>query len=90
MKISRESSASRGSFDATTCGKVLVSAANTLLHPVGLPHGPRPHAFGEMARRQGRGASHEVAVMADRLDEVRRIAEGLAKARDTLTPPAAE
>jgi len=94
------------------------------VHPVGLPHGPKPRAL--QAYLSGRrGTIHnEVAVMADfanpvrisdfalglgrpdymdawsgyttserfahdpgRLADVRAIAERLADARDTLTPP---
>src|SRR5262249_21702562 len=106
-------------------GAGAVGPGMVTLHPVGLPHGPRPRAM-ENGLDGRVGAIHnEVAVMADfanptrvsefalglsrpdymdmwsgytteprftwradRLDEVRRTAERLAHARDTLRPPA--
>jgi homogentisate 1,2-dioxygenase len=97
------------------------------LHPVGLPHGPKPRAIEKWLDGKVGAIHNEVAVMADfanparvsqfalglsrpdymdmwsgytteprftwradRLDEIRRAAEGLADARDTLTPPRAD
>jgi homogentisate 1,2-dioxygenase len=94
------------------------------LHPVGLPHGPKPRALEKFLDGRHPTIHNEVAVMADfanptrvsawalglsrtdymdtwsgytteprftwradRLDEVRRTAERLADARDTLRPP---
>src|SRR6266550_8890126 len=103
------------SAGATTAGMVSV-------HPVGLPHGPKPRAIEKWLDGKPGALHNEVAVMADfanparvsewalglrradymdtwsgytteprftwradRLDEIRRTAERLADARDTLT-----
>jgi len=97
------------------------------LHPVGLPHGPKPRAIEKWLDGKAGAVHNEVAVMADfanptrvsefalglrradymdtwsgysteprftwradRLDEIRRTAERLADARDTLIPPDGE
>lgn len=100
-------------------------AAMVTVHPVGLPHGPKPPALQAYIEGRRPEVHKEVAVMADfsnpvrisefalglnraeymsawsayttappfaydagRLDEIRRIAERVAGARDELTPPA--
>jgi len=105
-------------------GGGVVGPGMVTLHPVGLPHGPKPRAIEKWLDRKAGAVHNEVAVMADfanptrvsafalelrradymdtwsgytteprftwradRLDEIRRAAERLTDARDTLTPP---
>src|SRR5437762_2187432 len=105
-------------------GGGVVGPGMVTLHPVGLPHGPKPRAIEKWLDGKAGAVHHEVAVMADfanptrvsafalglrradymdtwsgytteprftwradRLDEIRRAAERLTDARDTLTPP---
>jgi homogentisate 1,2-dioxygenase len=108
-------------------GGGVVGAGMVTLHPVGLPHGPKPASLAKFLDGLNPAVHNEVAVMADfanpaqvsewalglsrpdymsswsayttearytwradRLAEVRRTAERLADARDTLTPPEAD
>src|SRR5438034_1338797 len=105
-------------------GGGVVGPGMVTLHPVGLPHGPKPRAIEKWLDGKAGAVHNEVAVMADfanptrvsafalglrradymdtwsgytteprftwradRLDEIRRAAERLTDARDTLTPP---
>jgi len=105
-------------------GGGVVGPGMVSLHPVGLPHGPKPRAIEKWLDGKAGTVHNEVAVMADfanparvsewalglrradymetwsgytteprftwradRLDEIRRTAERVADARDTLTPP---
>src|SRR6266403_3995735 len=105
-------------------GGGVVGPGMVSLHPVGLPHGPKPRAIEKWLDGKAGAVHNEVAVMADfanptrvsefalglrradymdtwsgytteprftwradRLDEIRRTAERLADARDTLIPP---
>jgi homogentisate 1,2-dioxygenase len=108
-------------------GGGVVGPGMVTLHPVGLPHGPKPRALQSWLDGTAGAIHNEVAVMADfatptrvsewalglrradymdtwgaytteprftwradRLDEVRRTAERLGDARDTLRPPDGE
>src|SRR5437867_4748427 len=105
-------------------GGGVVGPGMVTLHPVGLPHGPKPRAIEKWLDGKAGAVHNEVAVMADfanptrvsewalgtrradymdtwggytteprftwradRLDEIRRTAERLTDARDTLIPP---
>ena len=106
-------------------GGGMTRAAMVTVHPVGLPHGPKPPSLREYTQGHRPELHNEVAVMADfanpvqisefalalsgagymdawsaytteppfaydanRLDEIRRVAERLTGARDGLIPPA--
>jgi homogentisate 1,2-dioxygenase len=108
-------------------GGGVTQAGMVTVHPVGLPHGPKPASLVKFMEGRAPAVHQEVGIMADfanptrisafalglsrpdymqawaayrsdrrfaweatRLGEVRRLAEGLADARDDLRPPSPE